>query len=240
MTFSRTSKSSPATHFNKSHSAAYAVITYQTAYLKYYYETEFMAALLSTEMRQQENVVKYIQSAREMGIPVLSPDVNQSDRDFSVVNVKVDDATTDDRVFSLVLVRSKVSGIQPLSSSLRNATVMDSNHFKLCEATDTRKVNKKVLEALVKSGACDAFGRHRSLWVHRESTRIRASCSKGQSDRAVSVRSGETALGKGPRNRTNALGFYISGHPLGAYKCRTTPEATTISNVGLYRLSELR
>ena len=112
--------------FNKSHSAAYAVITYQTAYLKYYYETEFMAALLSTEMRQQENVVKYIQSAREMGIPVLSPDVNQSDRDFSVVNVKLM-MRQRGRGSSSVLVRSRASAIQPSSLFLRNATTMDTN-----------------------------------------------------------------------------------------------------------------
>ncbi len=81
--------------FNKSHSAAYAVISYQTAYLKTYYPVEFMAALLSTEMRDQDNVVRYIQSAREHGIAVLAPCVNLSDRDFSVV--------TDDAGYAKIL-----------------------------------------------------------------------------------------------------------------------------------------
>ena len=173
--------------FNKSHSAAYAVITYQTAYLKYYYETEFMAALLSTEMRQQENVVKYIQSAREMGIPVLSPDVNQSDRDFSVVNVKVDDATTRPGIlFGLGAIKGVGDSAIELILEERNEDGYESL-FKLCEATDTRKVNKKVLEALVKSGACDTFGRlaHSSLVPSRR-------------------RSSQGRQPKGPRNRTRA------------------------------------
>src|SRR5947209_11418120 len=71
--------------FNKSHSAAYAVITYQTAYLKAHYPLEFMAALLTTEMGSTENVVKYIAEARSMGMKVLPPDVNEGGKDFTVI-----------------------------------------------------------------------------------------------------------------------------------------------------------
>src|SRR6185436_1533999 len=75
--------------FNKSHSAAYAVLTYQTAYLKTYYPVEFMAALLSTEMGSTDNIVKYVATARDMGIEVLPPDVNTSGRDFSTPEGKI-------------------------------------------------------------------------------------------------------------------------------------------------------
>ena len=225
--------------FNKSHSAAYAVITYQTAYLKYYYETEFMAALLSTEMRQQENVVKYIQSAREMGIPVLSPDVNQSERDFSVVNVKVDDATTRPGIlFGLGAIKGVGDSAIELILEERDGDGYESL-FKLCEATDTRKVNKKVLEALVKSGACDTFGRHRSQ-LFGSIEKALESGQAAQKDRATGQTSlfgafaeAETALGNDGQSFNEsypdipeweeseklqlekaALGFYISGHPL--------------------------
>ncbi|MFC1609386.1 DNA polymerase III subunit alpha [Myxococcota bacterium] len=225
--------------FNKSHSAAYAVISYQTALLKTYFPVEFMAALLSTEMRAQENVVKYIQSAREHGIAILPPDVNRSERDFSVVR---DEASRANILFGLGAVKGIGDAAIDAIMEAREEGPFRSL-FGFCERVDLKRVNRKVVDALLKSGALDCFERPRAQLFAVLDKALDAG-QAAQKDRA----SGQTSLFAAFAASSNkddaplastleedypnvpewfekqrlaaekeALGYYISGHPLDGF-----------------------
>src|SRR6202161_3407172 len=140
--------------FNKSHSCAYALLAYQTAYLKTHYPVEFMAALLTSETGNTEKVVKYINEARGMGITVLPPDVNSSDLDFTPVGEAIR--------FGLRAIKNggenTVKGILDARAELGRFTSI----YQFCDHIDTRLLNKRVLESLIKSGAMDSLGSRRS------------------------------------------------------------------------------
>ncbi len=140
--------------FNKSHSAAYALISYQTAYLKAHYPSQFMAALLSCDMNNTDKIVLYINECREHSIEVLPPDINESLIDFSV---------HDDRVrFGLAAVKNV--GKAALHSIIEERE--QSGRYKsledFCNRVDSRKVNSRVIESLIKSGSFDSVGCRRS------------------------------------------------------------------------------
>ncbi len=140
--------------FNKSHSAAYALISYQTAYLKAHYPAQFMAALLSCDMNNTDKVVLYINECREHDIEVLPPDINESLIDFSVHN---------DRVrFGLAAVKNV--GKSALHSIIeeRDANGIYASLEDFCNRVDSRKVNSRVIESLIKSGSFDSVGCKRS------------------------------------------------------------------------------
>jgi DNA polymerase-3 subunit alpha len=221
--------------FNKSHSAAYAVITYQTAFLKTYFPVEFMAALLSTEMRDQDNVVRYIQSAREHTIPVLPPCVHRSERDFSVVQHNNAQAI----LFGLGAVKGiGDAAIDTIIQARRKKPF--STLYTFCESVDSKKVNRKVLEALIKSGACDAFKRPRSQMMASMDIALDIG-QRAQKDRESGQRSLFDLIAPSASNpnaghpqehyvevpdwdkktllalEKEALGFYITGHPLDDY-----------------------
>ncbi|MBI3178162.1 MAG: DNA polymerase III subunit alpha, partial [Deltaproteobacteria bacterium] len=143
--------------FNRAHSAAYAVITYQTAFLKTYFPVEFNAALLSTEMGNQDEVVKYIQSARAVGIAILSPDVNRSERDFTVA----DTSSGRSILFGLGAIKGLGGAAIEAILDARRAGSFGSL-YEFCERVDLRRLNRTALTALIKSGALDAFGRARA------------------------------------------------------------------------------
>jgi len=151
--------------FNKSHSAAYAAVTYQTAYLKAFYPVEFMAALLTTEVGSTDNIVKYTAEARRMGIEVLSPDVNLSRRSFSIERpAQLDGTNSGD-----AKIRFGLSAVKGLGDAALDAIVDERDRsgsfkslFELCERVPLTKINKKVLEALAHSGAMDGFKRSRA------------------------------------------------------------------------------
>ncbi len=228
--------------FNKSHSAAYALIGYHTAWLKHYYPVEFAAALLSLEMRTQENIVKYVRSAREAGIAVRAPDVNRSESDFSVDYPRDDQGGlgTGEILFGL----GAVKGVGDAAID----SIIESRHerafssvFDLCERVDTRKVNRKVLEALIKSGALSGFGERRAqmfavvdgaLEIGQAAARDRQS---GQTSlfavfaaadsTSVDAESRSTVDESYPeidewderdllRREKESLGFYLTAHPL--------------------------
>ncbi|MFZ2960320.1 MAG: DNA polymerase III subunit alpha [Candidatus Ozemobacteraceae bacterium] len=140
--------------FNKSHSAAYAVVTYRTAYLKTHYPVEFMAAVLSSEINDIDKISEYIDECRNMEIPILPPDVNHSAKLFSVENGSIRFGLTalkgvgGNAVDSIVEARAKGGDFKGLSDLTRRV--------------DTRLVNTRVIEALVKAGACDGFNLKRS------------------------------------------------------------------------------
>jgi DNA polymerase-3 subunit alpha len=154
--------------FNKSHSVAYSVISYQTAWLKVYYPAEFMAALLSSSIGDTDSVVKYINEARELGIEVLAPDVNESGYKFTVVG--------DKRIrFGLGAIRNV--GRSAIDSMLAaRAERPFASFYDFCERVDLRLCNKRVLEAMIASGALDNLGGHRAqYWAVLDSALAEAS-----------------------------------------------------------------
>lgn len=144
--------------FNKSHSAAYAMITYRTAWLKANYPAEYMAALLSCSMSSTEKIAGYIEECRQIGIDVLPPDINESQCDFTPI---VGGATPKIR-FGLGAIKN--IGEKAVESILRARERLGKlrNLYEFCENVDTRAVDKKVIEILIRSGAFSAFGCARS------------------------------------------------------------------------------
>src|SRR5437870_12117759 len=141
--------------FPKAHSAAYALLAYQTAYLKTHYPVEFMAALLTSVTGNTDDVVKYINECREMGMAVEPPDINVSDANFTPHGSAIR--------FGLAAVKN-VGGnaIESIVAARRNLGKFESI-FAFCEKVDLRLLNKRVLESLIKSGAMDALGRRAQL-----------------------------------------------------------------------------
>ncbi|MEW5853515.1 MAG: DNA polymerase III subunit alpha [Myxococcota bacterium] len=217
--------------FNKSHSAAYAVVTYQTAYLKAYYPLEFMAALLTTEMGSTENVVKYIAEARSMGMKVLPPCVNEGQKDFSVIYGNPPSIR-----FGLGAIKGMGDAALDAILEARNKGGKFKSIFEFCERVSLQKLNKKGLEVLIKSGAMDAFAKPRNVLFQALDRAVDAAAS-AQRDAAVGqfglfgAMSSPTNLGAEQypdvpewlekqrlEFEKEAIGFYLTGHPLWRYQ----------------------
>ena len=140
--------------FNKSHSAAYAVVTYQTAYLKAHFATEFMSALLTSEMGNTDKMVGYFTECRELGLQILPPDANQSLKNFSVVPEGIR--------FGLVAIKNVGGNAVDVILESRNTEGPFSSFVDFCCRIDSQKVNKRVLEGLIKVGAFDSMGLSRA------------------------------------------------------------------------------
>jgi len=214
--------------FNKSHSAAYALVTYQTAYLKTYFPVQFMAALLTTEATSTDNIVKYIAEARSMGLEVLPPTVNKSERSFTVDEGAIR--------FGLSAIRGLGdAALQAILQARREGGSFESLYV-FCERVPLKQLNKKTLETLVQSGAFDCFERPRAQLSAALDGAIEAARSvqkaqaAGQSslfgapELAASVRPRESYLDEEEWAETErlakekaALGFYVTGHPLDRY-----------------------
>jgi DNA polymerase-3 subunit alpha len=216
--------------FNKSHSAAYALVTYQTAYLKAHYPVEFMAALLTEDMGNTDKVVKSIGDCREMGIEVLPPDINESDRSFRVLENAMR--------FGLGAVKNVGEGaIEAIIEARGDEPFKDI--FDFCERVDLRRVNKRVIEALIKSGAFDctkakraqlmaalddAVATGQKIQQERESAQV-SLFGIAEIVRSPSGGNGGTRLPDIPEwdekyrlgCEKEAIGFFISGHPLDRY-----------------------
>ncbi|MFW5968243.1 MAG: DNA polymerase III subunit alpha, partial [Persicimonas sp.] len=135
--------------FNKSHSAAYALITYQTAYLKAHYPVEFMAALMTSDRSNTDKIVRFINEAKEMGIEVLPPDVNESRLDFSVSGGKIR--------FGLAAIKGVGEGVVESIIETRDEGGPFESIYDFCARVDHSSINKRTIEALVKSGAFDSI-----------------------------------------------------------------------------------
>ena len=214
--------------FNKSHSAAYALIAFQTAYLKAHFPVEFMAALLTSEMQSSDGVVKYIAECRRHDIPVLPPDINESEKEFSVSGSKIR--------FGLVAVKNVGEGAIDSILEVRQDGEFLSI-FDFCERVDLRKVNKRVMESLIKCGAFDSTGAYRSQMMAalEDALDYGQTMQKERNSPQMGLFSGD-AESQAPINtppmpqieewderqrlvfEKEALGFYISGHPLGQYE----------------------
>ena len=234
--------------FNKSHSVAYSVVAYHTAYLKAHYPAEFMAALLSSQIGDTESVIKYIAESREMGIEILPPDVNESNFKFTVI--------ADKRIrFGLGAVRNV--GRAAIDSILSaKATSPFTSLFEFCERVDLRLCNRRVFEALIQSGALDALGGHRAQLVaaldaaiseaglKQEEAIIGQGSLFGDLGPAASTVNGAARHGPTLPNtpvwsdserlaqEKAILGFYISGHPLEPFRTECELFAThTVSQL---------
>jgi len=217
--------------FNKSHSAAYAYIAFQTAYLKAHYPVEFMAALLSCEMDTTDKVVKHISECREKNIDVLPPDINASRQDFTVAGGKIR--------FGLAAVKNVGLGAIESILAARDSGGAFTSLADFCSRIDLRRANKKVLESLIKCGACDCLGKNRAqLWaVLDEAVTMAQRRQKEKDTRQLSMFemiAESTGLDEGfdisypdigdweQKERLafekECLGFYITGHPLDHYR----------------------
>ncbi|MEO8036442.1 MAG: DNA polymerase III subunit alpha, partial [Acidobacteriota bacterium] len=218
--------------FNKSHSVAYALVAYQTAWLKVHQPRHFMAALMTSEMDKTENVVKFIHETSQMGIKVLPPDINESNYSFTVVG--------NDIRFGLGAVKGVgESAIESILEARRRFGRFTSL-LQFCEEVDLRACNKKVLEALVKSGSFDFLKlTRRALYEQLEPSvdgaqRTKEAKEMGQSSlfgfdggqaiqpvgseqTRVSVPQLEWPDEEKLRYEKETLGFYVSGHPLNRY-----------------------
>jgi DNA polymerase-3 subunit alpha len=209
--------------FNKSHSAAYALIAYQTAYLKTHFPVEFMAALLTSEMQSTDGVVKYILECRNHGIEILPPDINYSDKAFSVYGDQIR--------FGLVAVKNVGEGAIETIIESRGEEGFPSL-FDFCERVDLKKVNKRVVESLIKCGAFDSTGANRSQMMAslEDALDYGQRVQKERLDPQIGLFDGTVnpqvinpptlaEIEEWSENQRlgfekESLGFYISGHPL--------------------------
>lgn len=214
--------------FNKSHSTAYALLAYQTAYLKAHYPVQFMAALLTSEMSNTDKIVQYLAEAREMGIEILPPDINTSELHFK-------GSGPHHIRFGLAAIRNVGEGAVESILRQRRESGPFKGFFEFCEEMDLRVINKRVLEGLIRAGAFDTlFAKRKSLMMALDRALERA--QRRQRDRLRGQRDLFGGLlaepdsvepvpdaGEWPDREKwafekDAVGFYISGHPLQKYE----------------------
>src|SRR5437867_2537801 len=213
--------------FNKSHSAAYALLAYHTAYLKTRYPVEFMAALLTSVTGSTDDVVKYINECREMGIAVEAPDINVSDANFTPHGSAIR--------FGLAAVKNV--GHNAIESIIAARTKLGrfSSIYEFCEKVDLRLLNKRVLESLIKSGAMDSLGRRGQLMAVLDKAIEGAQKTQRDAESGQhglfgvfqdEVHTHDDKLPDTPdwdehvrlANEKEILGFFITGHPLEKYR----------------------
>jgi DNA polymerase-3 subunit alpha len=219
--------------FNKSHSAAYSLVAYQTAYLKTHYPVEFMAALLTSETSKPENVVKYIGECKEMGIRVEPPDVQVSGAQFTPHVGPEGESIR----FGLAAVKN-VGGnaIESIMKAREEVGGRFKSLWEFCEKVDLRVMNSRVIQSLIKAGALDSLGSRAALYKAVDKAMERA--LKSQKDAAQGQhglfglfnetpahgrdadelpRTAEWEEGERLANEKEVLGFFVSGHPLDKY-----------------------
>jgi DNA polymerase-3 subunit alpha len=237
--------------FNKSHAAAYAIVAYQTAYLKANFPVEFLCAMMTNDMGDTAKLSQFIAEARVMGIEVLAPDVNESHvtfapavrgaagsvKDGSPNGLPAEGGSAAPQVIRFGLAAIKGVGEVAVQNILKARAEGGSfpSLADMCERVDGRTVNRKILEALIKSGACDCFGQTRAtLFAQIERTLARAASiiadrQSGQSslfgaleEKAAPMPEAIRNLPEWPQHELLAqekelLGFYVTGHPLTPY-----------------------
>lgn len=224
--------------FNKSHSAAYGLISYQTAYLKANYPVEFMAALLSNEINNTEKIAVFVEECKTMGIKVLPPDINKSELKFAPGHEK--DSSEESIRYGLAAIKNVGSAAMALAIEERTKNEEYASPDDFAKRLESRTINKKILESLTRAGAFDFSGEERAHLFARIDLII-AAASTAQKDRIA----GQTSLfaedmdfGSAPVNLSSnhtieyepwteeeilssereLLGFYVTGHPLDSYR----------------------
>ncbi len=224
--------------FNKSHSAAYALVSYQTAWLKAHYPAEFMAAVLSADMTHTDKVVMFVEDCQEHNIKMVSPDINHSIYKFSV-----------DPKNRIIYGLGAVKGVgESALENIISAREHDGKYkdlFDLCRRIDPRKVTRRVLESLINCGALDCFGIERGTLFGNLANALQAAdqfhkdLMRGQTDLFGDVEH-DVTMQEFPdwsdkvrlAGEKSTLGLYLSGHPYEQY-------AEELSNIITHRISEL-
>ncbi|MGJ3244375.1 MAG: DNA polymerase III subunit alpha [Opitutales bacterium] len=237
--------------FNKSHSAAYAMLSYRTAYLKANYPVEFMAALLSSELGKSDKVAQFIDECNAMGVPVLGPDINESREAFTPVypdgHYHADDPAAAGQIrFGLAAIKGVGDAAAQAVIAEREANDAFVSFRDFVRRIDTRAVNKRVMECLIKTGAFDQLGEDRAALLDSldgflaEAAALQRDHAVGQNnfldvfEEELAAPAGKNgAQGERPghpssgrvmenaeklRNEKELLGFYLSGHPLNRFK----------------------
>ena len=227
--------------FNKSHAAAYAIVAYQTAWLKCYYPVEFMAALMTSVMDKSTKVAEYIMVCRQMNIEILPPDINDGERDFSVSNGKI---------------RYALSAIKAVGRSVIESLVEERNYggsYKsmrdFCERMYGKDINKRAIENFIKAGAFDSLG-----YTRRQQMMVYAGIMDQVAADKKKAMTGQMTLfdfvseedksafevqypkvGEYDREdmlayEKEVLGIYVSGHPLEEYMTEIRQKATAVTS----------
>lgn len=223
--------------FNKSHSAAYAFVAYQTGYLKANYPAEYMAALLTSVRDNTDKTAAYVEECRRMGIEVLPPDVNESDRDFTVVGGKIR--------FGLAAIKNVGVGAVEIIIRERQQKGVFRSYADFCRRLDTKVINRRVLESLIKSGAFDSLEHRRAqlMVVVESALSLAGQAAKERANGQLSLLDlwvdypgdafsfelpdlDEYPPGQLLAMEKEVLGMYISGHPLSEYRLALSQQVT--------------
>lgn len=235
--------------FNKSHAAAYAVLAYQTAYLKTYYPVEFMAALMTSVIGDSAQIAKYIRNCTEMKIEVLPPDVNESSKKFTVKDGKIR--------FGLLGVKNVGEGIIDAIIKMREEKGIPLSIFQFINNIDVHEINKKAVESLIKAGAFDCFNNNRAKHMAVYDSLIESAQNNARKniEGQISLFQMNSQAMKsygGNEHFPNVdnfskdmlmamekemLGVYITGHPLSDY-AETIKKITTINSEDLQHVED--
>lgn len=213
--------------FNKSHSAAYALISYQTAWLKAHYPAEFMAAVLSSEMDNIDKVAVFLQDCKKLGLTVIPPDINSSNHQFTV-------NTKGEILYGLGAIKGAGKTAVENILAVRKEQGEFKDLFDLCNKTANRKVNKRVLEALIYAGTLDKIGPERATQIATLETAMLAASqyakhrARGQMDLFSTLTPEETIMPdyvaapawseeERLQHEKAILGFYLNGHPIAKF-----------------------
>jgi len=211
--------------FNKSHSAAYAVITYQTAYLKAYFPVEYMCAFLSSVIEHQERVVFYIKECIKMGIAILPPDINESYENFTVGSGGIR--------FGLGAIKNVgLNAVKTMVNARKEGKF--KSFFDFCQRIDLGQINKRMLENLIVAGCFDSLGmsRKETLLIMDESINLAAQIKQSKNGGQISLFGDTSSMVEEPRpsvrgewesreklsREKEVLGFYVSSNPLDEYR----------------------
>jgi len=222
--------------FNKSHAAAYAIVAYQTAYLKGNYPVEFLSAMMTNDMGTQEKLKIVLDEAKALGVEVLPPDVNDGQAFFFPANSKLKAQNSEPPKQAIRFGLAAIKGVGEAAVKgiieARDKGGKFTSLTDFCERVDSRTVTRKTLEALIKCGACDSFGETRAS-MFAVLDRVMARAASAAADRvrgqvslfgmmeepAAAKVEKTTQLPEWPQHELLAhekelLGFYVTGHPL--------------------------
>ncbi|MEX1216302.1 DNA polymerase III subunit alpha [Saccharospirillum sp.] len=230
--------------FNKSHSAAYALVSYQTLWLKAHYPAAFMAATMSSELDNTDKVVIFIEDCRQLGIDVLPPDVNAGDYMFTVNE-------NDQIIYGLGAIKGVGEGPVEAIVAARSNGGPFTDLFNFCERVDSRKVNKRCIEALIKAGALDQLAPHRAMQLAAMDDAVRTAEQSASNQAAgmidlfndLQVESQKEpyepyeqvmqhSLKERLMGEKETLGLYLTGHPIDEYE-------SEVNKIASMRLGEL-
>jgi DNA polymerase-3 subunit alpha len=236
--------------FNKSHTVAYGLITYQTAWLKHHHPREFMAALLTCEMADSDKITLYVEESRRLGIDVLPPDVSRSDWQFTVEGRNIR--------YGLAAIKGVGRAAAEAIVAARTEGGPYASVFDLCERADLNRVNRATLEALVRGGAFDSTGARRAqvASVLERALALGQSAAKDRQAGQFNLFSGAPAEAAAPHYEDvpewperdllawerEAIGYYATNHPLARHErhLRLLATARTVELDGLPDHAEVR